>query len=82
MLMSLDRSLRMCIDTIKIDETDIDYDKLLNISQFAKLVNLPVSTIRYWVKVGKLQPVKYIDAGYMKFSKLQVADVKKIPNKH
>lgn len=82
MLMSLDRSLRMCIDTIKIDETDIDYDKLLNISQFAKLVNLPVSTIRYWVKVGKLQPVQYSDAGYMKFSKLQVAEVRKIPNKH
>ena len=78
MLMALDRSLRMCIDTIKIEDTEIDYNKLLTISQFAKLVDLPVSTIRYWVKVGKLTPVQYSQAGYMKFSQSQVDDVKKL----
>lgn len=82
MLLSLDRSLRMCIDTVKVDEVDIDYDKLLNISQFAKLVDLPVSTIRYWVKVGKLSPVQYTNTGYMKFSKIQVEDIKRIIDKN
>jgi len=35
-------------------------EKLMTIAKFAKKVNLPVSTIRYWVKVGKLKPIMYV----------------------
>ena len=53
----------------------IPQEKLLTIAKFAKLVNLPVSTIRYWVKVGKLTPVMYTESGYMMFSKEQEKEI-------
>lgn len=53
-------------------ENEIPQEKLMTIAKFAKAVELPVSTIRYWVKVGKLKPTMYTEAGYMMFSKSQV----------
>ena len=39
----------------------------LTISKYAKFKNVPVSTIRYWVKIGKIKPANYTDSGYMLF---------------
>ena len=50
-------------------------NSLSAIAKFAKAVDLPVSTIRYWVKVGKLKPVMYTEAGYMMFSCEQINDI-------
>ena len=47
-------------------------EKLMTIAKFAKEVGVPVSTIRYWVKVGKLKPTMYTEAGYMMFSESQI----------
>ena len=47
-------------------------EKLMTIAKFALAVGVPVSTIRYWVKVGKLKPTMYTDAGYMMFSETQI----------
>ena len=51
---------------------EISQEKLMTIAKFAKEVGVPTSTIRYWVKVGKINPTMYTEAGYMMFSKSQV----------
>ena len=51
-------------------------EKLMTIAKFAKAVELPVSTIRYWVKVGKLKATLYTESGYMMFSQEQINKVK------
>ena len=51
-------------------------EKLMTIAKFAKEVGVPVSTIRYWVKVGKLKPTMYTESGYMMFSHEQINKVK------
>ena len=51
---------------------EITQEKLMTIAKFAKETGLPVSKIRYWVKVGKLKPTMYTESGYMMFSKSQV----------
>jgi len=55
---------------------EIPQEKLMTIAKFANAVGLPVSTIRYWVKVGKLKPIMYTESGYMMFSKEQLSEVK------
>ena len=47
----------------------------MTIAKFAKAVDLPVSTIRYWVKVGKLKPTMYTESGYMMFSEKQMQKI-------
>lgn len=56
-------------------------EKLMTIAKFAKEVGVPVSTIRYWVKVGKLKPTMYTESGYMMFSHEQINKVKRLNQK-
>ena len=56
---------------------EVANEKLMTIAKFAKAVELPVSTIRYWVKVGKLKPTMYTESGYMMFSHEQIKKVKR-----
>ena len=53
-------------------------EKLMTIAKFAKEVGVPVSTIRYWVKVEKLKPTMYTEAGYMMFSQEQIKITKRM----
>ena len=62
-------------------KNEIPQNKLMTIAKFAKEVNLPKSTIRYWVKVGKLKPAMYTESGYMMFSKFQTDEILKINQK-
>ena len=62
-------------------ENEIPQEKLMTIAKFAKAVELPVSTIRYWVKVGKLKPTMYAESGYMMFSHEQINKVKRLNQK-
>lgn len=71
MLTRLNGSFETIFDTFD-SKNDIPQEKLLKISAFATAVNLPVSTIRYWVKMGKIKPTMYTESGYMLFSKEQV----------
>ena len=64
MLKALERSMETAIGLL---DDRSGQTKLLTISKFAKLHNVPVSTIRYWVKSGKIKPTAYSDAGYMLF---------------
>ena len=68
MLNLLNRSLKVLI-TMLDTNIDIEPNELLTISKYAKLKNVPTSTIRYWVKIGKVKPVSYTDSGYMLFKK-------------
>lgn len=70
MLQRLNRSYDIVFDIFD-SNNKIPQEKLLTISKFANLVKLPVSTVRYWVNIGKLKPVMYTDSGYMMFSKEQ-----------
>ena len=72
MLTALNRSLKMMIDLL-----DVEQGKLLTIAKFAKLAGLPVSTIRYWMKEGKIKPITYTASGYAMFDEKQAAEVKK-----
>lgn len=68
MLNLLNRTMKVLITMLDTD-IDIEPNKLLTISKYAKLKNVPVSTIRYWIKVGKVKPASYTDSGYMLFKK-------------
>ncbi len=68
--------LKQLLKTISVFETffgnNIKEQKdLLKISEFAKLCGVPVSTIRYYLRIGKITPIGRTDAGYMLFSKEQ-----------
>ena len=60
---------------------EVESAKLMTIAKFAKAVKLPVSTIRYWVKVGKLKPTMYTESGYMMFSHEQINKVQRLNQK-
>lgn len=74
MLRCLNSSFRTIINLFDTDTTNTN--KLLTIAKFAKLHNLPVSTIRYWVQIGKIKPVSYTNSGYMLFDKEQKISLK------
>jgi Fic family protein len=76
MLSAMSRSLSMVIDLLDKDKADAK--KLLTIAKFAESAGLPVSTIRYWVSVGKLKPAAYTASGYMLFETGQVNGLKKL----
>jgi len=63
----LNRSLKIIISMLD-SEIDIEQNKLLTISKYAKLKDVPVSTVRYWVKTGKVKPASYTNSGYMLFN--------------
>lgn len=44
---------------------------LMTISKFAKFCRVPVSTIRYYLRIGKLAPCSYTSTGYMLFKEDQ-----------
>ncbi len=68
MLSALNRSIKTAIDLLDTEKEDINTKELLTIAKFAKLCNVPVSTIRYWVQIKKLTPISYTESGYMLFS--------------
>lgn len=57
---------------------EVENAKLMTIAKFASEVGVPVSTIRYWVKVGKLKPTMYTESGYMMFSHEQINKVQRM----
>lgn len=49
---------------------------LLTIGQFAKLCGVPVSTIRYYLRIGKIKPLAKTAGDYMLFSPKQKSQLK------
>lgn len=77
MLSALNKSLKMMIDLLDVNKVDTIKD-LLTISKFAKLAGVPTSTVRYWLKVGKLRPVSFTSSGYALFDEKQVAELNEL----
>jgi Fic family protein len=76
MLNAYVRSMDTYIEMFDEQKSDIQTNKLLKISEFAKLAKVPVSTIRYYLRIGKIKPVSKTKGDYMLFSKEQVKDLK------
>lgn len=74
MYKALERSLDTYVEMFHPKTEEI---KLLKIGQFAKAVGVPVSTVRYWLRVGKLVPASKSAGDFMLFSQEQVAKFKK-----
>lgn len=74
MLSRLSHSFDTIFDIYEPKKEDFG-KKLMTIAKFAKAVDLPVSTIRYWVKIGKLKPTMYTESGYMMFSEKQIQKI-------
>ena len=81
MLEALSRSLTAAIDLLDVSKPDVSGEKLMKIGAFAKLCGVPASSIRYWVKVGKLTPALKTDSDYALFSEKQSREVKVLKRK-
>ena len=81
MLEALSRSLTAAIDLLDVLKPDVSDEKLMKIGAFAKLCGVPASSIRYWVKVGKLMPALKTDSDYMLFSENQIHEVEVLRRK-
>jgi Fic family protein len=82
MLNAYIRSMNAYIEMFNENTPDIQPNKLLKISEFAKAANVPVSTIRYYLRIGKIKPVSKTDGDYMLFSKEQVKEIKILIGQH
>jgi len=74
MLSALNKSLKMMIDLLDVNKPETD-SSLLTISKFAKLGNVPVSSVRYWMKEGKIRPVAFTPSGYALFDEKQIEEL-------
>lgn len=74
MLSAMNRSLKMMIDLLDVDKQEPD-KSLLTISKFAKLCNVPVSSLRYWMQIGKIRPVAFTSSGYALFEESQKRNI-------
>lgn len=77
MLSAMNRSLKMMIDLLDVNKQEPD-KSLLTISKFAKLCNVPVSSVRYWMKEGKIRPAAFTPSGYALFNEKQKTDIEKL----
>ena len=80
MLNAMNRSLKTMIDLLDVNVKEAD-DKMLTIAKFAKYVDVPVSTVRYYMKQGKIRPVTFTPSGYALFEENQKADMLDLLNK-
>lgn len=74
MLSAMNRSLKMMIDLLDVNKQEPD-KSLLTISKFAKLCNVPVSSLRYWMQIGKIRPVAFTSSGYALFEESQKRNI-------
>ena len=76
MFKAFERSIDTYVDMFDNSKPDVQQSKLLKISQFAKAASVPVSTIRYYLRVGKIKPVAKTQGDYMLFSQEQIKEIK------
>jgi len=77
MFKAFERTIDTYIDMFDNNKPDVQQNRLLKISQFAKAAGIPVSTIRYYLRIGKIKPVSKTQGDYMLFSEDQVKDLEK-----
>lgn len=77
MYKAFERSIDTYTDMFDNTKTDVQQNKLMKISVFATAAGVPVSTIRYYLRVGKIKPVSKTQGDYMLFSEGQLKDLEK-----
>jgi Fic family protein len=75
MYKAFERTIDTYIDMFDNNKPDVQHNKLMKISDFAKACAVPVSTIRYYLRVGKIKPVSKTAGDYMLFSEEQVKGI-------
>jgi predicted transcriptional regulator len=70
MLRVLNKSLNMYVKMFGEQKVNSD-NSLMTIGKFAEYCDIPQSTLRYSLRIKKLEPVSYTNSGYMLFSKEQ-----------
>jgi fido (protein-threonine AMPylation protein) len=76
MLRVLKKSLDMYVKMFAEHKAEADHP-LMRIGEFAKYCDVPQSTIRYYLRVKKIEPMSYTSSEYMLFSKEQTEFFKK-----
>jgi Fic family protein len=76
MLRVLKKSLDMYVKLFGKPDAKADHS-LMTIGKFATYCNLPQSSIRYYLRVKKIEPISYTNSGYMLFSREQAEILKK-----
>jgi Fic family protein len=76
MLRVLKKSLDMYVKIFGKPTAETDHP-LMRIGEFAKYCDMPQSTLRYYLRIKKLEPISYTNSGYMLFSKEQAELFKK-----
>jgi Fic family protein len=76
MLQVLKKSMDIYIKMFEKQETESNAS-LMTIGKFAKYCGVPVSTLRYYLRIKKIEPVSYTNSGYMLFSREQPELLKK-----
>jgi Fic family protein len=71
MLRLLGKSMNLYVKLFGANNIETDHP-LMTIGKFAKHCGVPISTIRYYLRIKKLEPHSYTNAGYMLFSQEQV----------
>ncbi|GHU10890.1 cell division protein Fic [Alphaproteobacteria bacterium] len=72
MLRLLGKSMNLYVKLFGANNKETDHP-LLTIGKFAKHCGVPISTIRYYLRIKKLEPYSYTNAGYMLFSREQAS---------
>jgi predicted transcriptional regulator len=75
MLRVLKKSLDMYVKMFGKQKAESDAP-LMTIGEFAKYCGVPVSTLRYYLRIKKLEPISYTNSGYMLFSREQTEILK------
>jgi Fic family protein len=70
MLRVLKKSLDIYVKMFGKQDAESDAH-LMTIGEFAKYCSAPISTVRYYLRSKKLEPISYTSAGYMLFSRKQ-----------
>ncbi|MDR3156128.1 MAG: Fic family protein [Holosporaceae bacterium] len=70
MLRVLKKSLDMYVKMFGKQEIETE-QPLITVGEFAKYCGVPKSTLRYYIRIKKLEPISYTNSGYMLFSKEQ-----------
>ncbi len=80
MLSALNRSIKTAIGLLDINQPDAGKD-FITIGKLAELAGVPISTARYYMKIGKLRAVTFTPSGYALFEVKQAQALKKLSQK-
>lgn len=76
----LDKSLNLYMKAItqQAPEASLSQSKLLKIGELSKRADLPISTLRHWIKIGLIEVAQTTSSGYQLFDENVIRQINKI----